>query len=272
MSQAIAFEEHEDWNPSYAGERMTAGLDYGWQMRDHMARYHYAKSFCVDKTVLDVATGTGYGADILRNHGARRVVAVDREERALAYAEERYGASGISWTKGDAYALPFDAEFDVVVSFETIEHLKKPEQFVRECKRTLKPGGVYIVSTPINLGGPFVSIHHELEFSPDEFQELLGGHFSQIEMLGQRRELRNFARPLGALPEWYCDALLMRGKGNATLFKLMDRFNKLPSHFLAWATGNSERVRSRIGPLSEPLRKSPLLKPNYYVMIAICRV
>lgn len=271
MVQASHITLHDEWSPGGGGERVTEGVDYGWQMRDHMARYHLAGPRCRAKRVLDVATGTGYGAAILRSYGAREVVAVDRSEDALSYARKRYGSQVIRWTNGDAYALDFDAEFDVVVSYETIEHLKDPERFVIECRRVLKPGGMYIVSTPVNLGGPFCSVHHELEFSPTEFKELLGRHFPDIEMLGQRRELLPVAAPLGRLPERYRDEQIMRGRGSPALFKLMDRINKVPSHVLAWASGSPEPVRSRIGPLDEPLRQSWLLKPHYTVMIALCR-
>jgi ubiquinone/menaquinone biosynthesis C-methylase UbiE len=260
------------WIPGQGGERMTVGIDYGWQMRDHMARYHFAVPYCQGKRVLDVATGTGYGADILRSRGALDVTAVDRDEDALGYAERRYGTKGVHWLKGDAYALQFDpGQFDVVVSYETIEHLKEPERFVRECKRVVKPGGLYIVSTPVNIGGPFVSEHHELEFSPGEFQELLGRYFSNIELYGQRRELIPVAKPLGKIPEIYRESRIMQGKGNPAIFKLLDRLNKVPSHVLAWAMGYGESIRSQIRPFNAPLAMTPLLQPHYYVMIAICR-
>lgn len=262
----------DKWQVSNGGERVTDGVDYGWQMRDHIARYEFVAPRCHGKRVLDVATGTGYGADILRRRGAKEVVAVDRDDAALAYAARRYRSRSIRWLKGDAYALGLDAEFDVVVSFETIEHLKEPERFVQQCKRALKPGGLYVVSTPLNTGGPFVSVHHELEFSPEQFKDLLGRHFSSIDMFGQRRELVPVVQPLGNLPDLYRDSLLMQGRSNAPLFKLMDRLNKVPVHMLAWATGCGEPVRRQIRPLDAPLKPSALLKPNYYVMIAFCRV
>jgi 2-polyprenyl-3-methyl-5-hydroxy-6-metoxy-1,4-benzoquinol methylase len=272
MSAYEAVADAQDWSPSYGGERMTDGIDYGWQMRDHVARYHYVKAACQGLRVLDAATGSGYGADILRSGGAREVVAVDRDERAIGYARERYGTQGISWRSCDAEDMPFEAEFDVVVSFETIEHLPRPEQFVRECRRALKPGGLYIVSTPLNLGGPYCSIHHTIEYSPSEFAQLLSRHFSQVELFGQRRVLSAWIRPFGRWPDWYRDKFLVRGKGNPLMHKIVDRLNKAPDHALAWALGYSEQRRSEIRRLQEPAVQSPLLSPNYYAMIAFCRV
>jgi ubiquinone/menaquinone biosynthesis C-methylase UbiE len=262
----------EKWIPGHGGERMVDGVDYGWQMRDHLERYRFASPYCRAKRVLDVATGSGYGAEVLRKHGASVVVAVDRNADALDYAKQRYGSDGLRWTQGDAYALPFESEFDVVVSYETIEHLKEPERFVIECKRVLRPGGLYIVSTPLNVGGPFVSRHHELEFSLREFEELLGRHFSNIAMFGQRRELVPRVRPFGDIPGRYMESHIMQGRGNVTLFKLADRLNKVPNLVLLWASGWTEAVRSQIRPMYEKIRLSPLVKPHYASMIAVCRV
>jgi 2-polyprenyl-3-methyl-5-hydroxy-6-metoxy-1,4-benzoquinol methylase len=261
----------EEWSPDGYGERVVEGINYGWLMRDHIARYHFAAPYCTGKRVLDVATGTGYGANILCQAGATEVVAVDREQRALDYAAHRYGTDRLRWVNGDAYDLNLPRDFEVVVSFETIEHLKDPERFVVECKRVLKTGGLFIVSTPENVGGPFVSVHHELEFTRAEFRDLLGRHFSSVELLGQRRELTLPIRPLGALPDRYLHERIYRGRGSQGLFKLMDRINKAPSHVLAWAAGFDESFRNQIRPIDAPIKKSAFLKPHYFAMIGLCR-
>jgi 2-polyprenyl-3-methyl-5-hydroxy-6-metoxy-1,4-benzoquinol methylase len=262
----------EKWVPNLGGERVVEDIHYGWLMKDHLARYHYAKSFCRGKRVLDVATGTGYGANILRQGGAAEVVAVDREQAALDYATGRYGTNGLRWVNGDAYNLPFDKEFDVVVSYETIEHLKEPEKFVVQCKKAMKPDGLYMVSTPWNVGGPYVSDFHEHEFSKEEFDELLRRHFRTVSMVGQRRELKLPLRPLGGIPDAYWKAKIHYGRGSHKLFTVLDRINKVPNYVLAWATGVGETFREQIRPIDEPIKRSPLLKDHYYVMIAMCRL
>jgi 2-polyprenyl-3-methyl-5-hydroxy-6-metoxy-1,4-benzoquinol methylase len=259
------------WTPSLGGERVVEGIHYGWLMRDHIARYHFAAKYCQRKRVLDVATGTGYGAHILRTRGANEVVAVDREQEALAYASSRYGSDGLRWVDSDAYALPFDSEFDIVVSFETIEHLKEPERFVRECRRVVKPGGTFLVSTPLNVGGPYVSDYHELEFTRREFEALLGRYFSTVHLFGQRRELRTPVRLLGEWPDRYWRSHIQHGRGNHRLFTWMDRLNKAPNAALAWMWGLGDSFRAQIREIDEPLRGSSLLCPNYYVMLAVCR-
>ena len=263
----------QKWTPHLGGERVVEGIHYGWLMKDHVARYEFASPLCRGRRVLDVATGTGYGASILRRNGAAAVVAVDREQAALDYAANRYGSDGLEWINADAYDLPFEDEFDVVVSFETIEHLKDPERFVEQCKKAMTPDGTYVVSTPENVGGPFVSEYHELEFNRVEFRELLERHFASVTLLGQRREVALPIRPLGRLPDRYWDSMRDRGHWSHwrhRLYTVMDRVNKAPNYALASTAGMRDAWRARILPIDEPMRHSFLLKDQYYVMIAIC--
>lgn len=254
------------------GERVVEDVHYGWLMRDHMARYEFMAPWCQGKRVLDVATGTGYGANILRRNGASEVVAVDRNQGALDYAADRYGGDGLVWVFGDAYDLPFQREFDVVVSFETIEHLKEPERFVVQCKKALKADGMFAVSTPENVGGPFVSEFHELEFSREQFRVLLERHFSSVDLMGQRRELATPIRPLGSVPERYWQRILDQRRGSHKMYTILDRLNKAPNHVLAGLRGYREPWRRQILPIDEPIQVSRFLKDQYYVMIALCRI
>lgn len=260
------------WVPNLDGERVVEGIHYGWLMKDHLARYRFASSYTRRKRVLDVATGTGYGANILRKFGALEVVGVDCVQDVLDYAASRYGARGLRWVNADAYDLPFHQEFDAVVSFETIEHLKDPERFVTACKRAIKPGGTFIVSTPESVGGPMVSAYHEFEYTRGEFRDFLRDHFRRVSLFGQRRELSERVCPLGDLPKRYWESHVRLGGGSHALYKLMDRINKAPTHLMAWATGVGEEYRERIVPIDEPIRHSRYLKEHYFAMIGVCTV
>jgi len=157
----------------------------------HAKRYEFATSWCDGREVLDVACGVGYGTAILART-ASRVVGGDLDEGSIAYARGRYGAPNVEFRVLDAEALPFDdASFDAVVSFETIEHLDRPERLVGEAARVLRPDGTWLVSTPrveSTTHAP-ANPHHRVEYSAADFEQLLRARFDGVALLGQRRRL-----------------------------------------------------------------------------------
>jgi SAM-dependent methyltransferase len=155
----------------------------------HLKRYEFARPQCTDREVLDAGCGVGYGTAFLAET-AQRVVGIDRSEEAIGYARRRYGGPNVAFEFGDLLALstPDDA-FDVVCSFETIEHLPDQGAFVAEMRRVLRPDGVFLVSTPHadattdSPENPF----HERELSADDFERLLRSRFDEVELYAQRR-------------------------------------------------------------------------------------
>ena len=155
----------------------------------HVVRYEFALPHCAGKEVLDAACGAGYGSALLASR-ARRVVGVDVSDEAVAYARARYSAENVEFATADVTALPFpDAAFDVVVSFETVEHVEDPNAFLAEVARVLRPDGVLVVSTPhvrrtnMSPDNPF----HRVELSRADFQRLLERRFGDVDLYGQRR-------------------------------------------------------------------------------------
>jgi SAM-dependent methyltransferase len=120
----------------------------------HLARYTLARELVSPGiVVLDAACGLGYGAAILASGtGAARVIGVDRGDWAVDYARKHYSAThpATEFHACDATRLAFlpDASVDLVVSFETLEHLPNPLRLLREFARVLKPGGRFIGSVP----------------------------------------------------------------------------------------------------------------------------
>jgi SAM-dependent methyltransferase len=118
----------------------------------HAARYGLARTMCADKRVLDIACGEGYGSLLLRRWGAARVVGVDVAAEAIAVAKRLFADPAIEYLCCDAYDLPErlgdEALFDVIVSFETIEHVQDPKRLLHMLRSLLAPGGVMMVSCP----------------------------------------------------------------------------------------------------------------------------
>jgi SAM-dependent methyltransferase len=155
----------------------------------HLKRYEFALPWCRGRDVLDAGCGVGYGSAFLAE-AARRVVGVDRDQAAIAYARERYGGANVEFRVGDLLDLDLpDQSFDVVCSFETIEHVHDVDAFLRQMVRVLRRGGVFLVSTPQagrTTEAPDNPFHH-LELSRGDFETLLRRHFDEVELYGQRR-------------------------------------------------------------------------------------
>ena len=167
------------------GERMIPERSHARTFWEHVARYQFARAYAPGKRILDVACGEGYGAAGLARAGAASVIGVDVSVETCAAAARKYGIHAVV---GDAHKLPLPARsVDLVVSFETIEHLARPADFLDECVRVLGPGGILIVSTPNRpvYSAEVENPHHVAELDRDEFAALLVERFESVRMFSQ---------------------------------------------------------------------------------------
>jgi SAM-dependent methyltransferase len=159
------------------GERTIPDLDVeNYWFRRHQVVYQRLAGRCAGRDVLEAGCGEGYGADLIAGV-ARRVVAVDYDEAAVAHVRTRYPRVEVMRANLAELPLP-DASVDIVVNFQVIEHLWDQAQFVAECARVLRRGGLLMVSTPNRITfspgrdtpiNPF----HTRELNADELTELL---------------------------------------------------------------------------------------------------
>jgi ubiquinone/menaquinone biosynthesis C-methylase UbiE len=172
----------------HTGERLTTDV-HDKTMVEHLHRYSVALEYVQDKIVLDIASGEGYGTDILSTR-AKFVNGVDNSEEAIKHAQLKYNRHNTNFIKGYAHEIPLENEsIDVVVSFETIEHHDKHQEMIKECKRVLKKDGVLIISSPDkklyadipNYKNPF----HVKELYEEEFRALIATYFTNVHLLKQ---------------------------------------------------------------------------------------
>lgn len=118
----------------------------------HIVRYAVLKNIVKNKRVLDVACGAGYGSKLLWDWGAKEVVGVDISPTAIASARKLFGGSGRVFLIGSAEdlksVLASYGDFDVVVSFETIEHLRNPDKFFSYISSIKDENSIIALSCP----------------------------------------------------------------------------------------------------------------------------
>lgn len=198
----------------FTGERFVP-TESGEIRYEHMHRYTWVAAFCEGKDVLDIACGEGYGSALLARR-ARSVVGVDISHEAIAHARKAYpDRSNLRYEQGSATAVPMDAaSVDVVVSFETIEHLSQQGEMLAELRRVLKPDGLLIISSPnkkvYSEDRNYTNEFHVKELYFDEFDVLLRERFPAVHYLGQRFATGSVVLPLEGKGTTY-EALKLKG-------------------------------------------------------------
>ena len=154
-------------------------------------RYIFANSWTKEKTVLDAATGKGYGAGILLSLGAKKVVGIDIDKEGIDEAQSRISSPNCQYVISDIFKLKDsfkENEFEVCTSIETFEHL--PPDRIDEYLQGLKycTSETIIITTPRRKvpvwhynGGT-----HLYEYDKNEMSEILSRNFpeSNISAMG----------------------------------------------------------------------------------------
>lgn len=189
----------------FTGERFVP-TEHGVIRQEHLHRYAWCLPLVEGKDVLDVASGEGYGSAMLASK-ARTVRGVDISHDAVNHAAERYATlDNLRYQQGSAAAIPLaDDSVDVVVSFETIEHLLEQDEMMAEIRRVLRPDGILVMSSPnkevYSDQAGYHNDYHVKELYLNEFQALLQKYFPAVEFSGHRMAVCSTITPLDGAPE-----------------------------------------------------------------------
>ncbi|RYY74754.1 MAG: methyltransferase domain-containing protein [Gammaproteobacteria bacterium] len=159
----------------------------------HIFRYSLAADYIrTGDKVLDAACGFGYGAYVLSclSNGSF-FKGIDGSDLAVSYAKAHYISANTEFELGflpDCLVLIPDNSFDVIVSFETLEHVLHPEALLSEFQRILTPGGRIIASVPNDWSdesGQDPNPYHFHVYTFDKFATQLRVNFDIEEIFGQ---------------------------------------------------------------------------------------
>lgn len=170
------------------GERLLTG-SFDRLSVEHLHRYAIAISLCKNLDVLDIASGEGYGSNLLASV-AKNVCGVDISLDAINHASAKYIRENLSYKVGSADSIPLpEQSVDRVISFETLEHHDLHEEMFTEIKRVLRKDGIAMISTPDKLNYSDIpkqnNEFHVKELYLEEFRALAKKHFKHATILYQ---------------------------------------------------------------------------------------
>jgi len=172
------------------GERHILGCDFVNQADYyihlmHIASYEYAIKFASFKKVLDYGCGSGYGSFLLAKK-AENVIAVDISLEAVEYAKENFASENLIFK--EVKDLGYQ-KFDLITSFQVIEHVPNDKEYIYKLKNLLNPGGILLLTTPDKSNRLFNhiqkpwNIYHLKEYSTKSMNRLLKMYFDNYEIL-----------------------------------------------------------------------------------------
>jgi len=184
---------------TFTGERFLPECA-GEMVYEHWHRYLIACEYVAGKRVLDAPCGEGYGSNLLAAK-ALAVVGTDISTDAVAHANKRYSGANLSYVAANCTHIPEpDASFDVIISFEMIEHIHEQAEFLREVARLLKPDGLFIISSPnrpeYSDRTGYKNEYHVKELDQAELKALLDPHFSAQQWFAQKAAFHSMVWPL----------------------------------------------------------------------------
>ena len=143
---------------------------------DHYKRYQFAQSLLnKDDVVADIACACGYGSSMLAQK-AKQVLGVDISQPVVNFANKVYKTENLNFVCQDAQRLSVTEKFDKIVSFETIEHIPHPQDFLKAAHNLLKDNGLIICSVPNETVHPHSlsgNNFHYRHYTEKDFIELL---------------------------------------------------------------------------------------------------
>lgn len=169
----------------FTGERLLAGDPlFAGDLSRHIAAYRLAQARVRGRRVLDAGCGDGYGTDLLAQ-AAATAVGVDRAAATVAVATGRYRRPNLVYRVCELTRLTDLGErFDVVCSFQVIEHLAEPRPFLDQVRGVLEPGGCLMVTTPNRLTSVVPNPYHVHEYVAEELRALLAEVFPRVDVRG----------------------------------------------------------------------------------------
>ena len=123
--------------------------DYILFLKHKFAYFLASKYIKSEDHVLEIGCGEGYGANFLAENTGAFIQAIDINTNAITNAQKQYIHKNVNFKTYDGKNIDYeDNSFDVIISFQVIEHIENTTEYLKNIKRLLKPNGIFLITTP----------------------------------------------------------------------------------------------------------------------------
>ena len=150
------------------------------------AAYTFCMKYCKNKTVLEIGSGSGYGANRIADV-ATSVLCIDKDKTSIEKSKTIFQKKNIQFACTSIECFHPRQKFDVIISLQVIEHIspKHLDQYLRTIQKSLKPDGVCIFSTPNASRSSYnENPYHFTEYSGDALRHILLKYFAEVKLYG----------------------------------------------------------------------------------------
>ncbi len=211
-------------------ERVSLDKSDNYVFQRSALAYHHAATI-VKGDILEIGTGMGYGVEIIAPV-AKRFISIDKELQ-----QDIPQLSNVEYYDMEVPPIDFEnCSFDAVVSFQVIEHIENDMEFVREVARVLRPGGMFVVSTPNKPMSLTRNPWHVREYNADELRNILECNFSDVKAYGVVGNEK--------IMEYYRKN--KRSVRRIARFDFLDLQHRLPRKMLQWPYDVLNRLNRRL--------------------------
>lgn len=115
----------------------------------HLFAYKLAKHYIKKGyNILEIGCGDGYGANYLAENDIN-VIGIDVDKHSINYAQRKYQKNTLSFHLYDGENINYEPHsFDMVISFQVMEHVENINLFLENIKKMLKQNGLFLITTP----------------------------------------------------------------------------------------------------------------------------
>lgn len=152
-------------------------------IHQRLSKAYYLSLDYIKGDVLEVGCGEGRGVDLILPK-AKSFTGIDKIQEVVDSLKTKYPKGNFKQMVIPPFASLPDNHFDVVVSFQVIEHIKDDLGYLKEIYRVLKPGGKALITTPNIKLSLSRNPWHIREYTANELSELSKSIFANVEMKG----------------------------------------------------------------------------------------